>query len=103
LAWGMKVEYSKVFIKASKKLSGKSLESLRRTIAEVKVAKNLSEITDCKKLINFNSTYRIRIGSYRAFFTCHIEVVDGIVKFEYLVSRGQAYSKEIIQKLKTKD
>jgi len=99
----MKVDYSKAFIKASKKLSGKTLDNLRRTIIEVKAAKELSEITDCKKLTNFTNTYRIRIGNYRAFFTCHIAVVDGVVKFEFLVSRGQAYSKEMIQKLRSKD
>ena len=74
----MKVDYSKAFIKASKKLSGKTLDNLRRTIIEVKAAKELSDITDCKKL-------------------------DGVVKFEYLVSRGQAYSKEMMQKLRSKD
>lgn len=99
----MKVEYSKAFIKASKKLSGKTLDNLRRTIIEVKAAKELSEITDCKKLTNFTNTYRIRIGDYRAFFTCHIQVVNGVVKFEFLVSRGQAYSKEMMQKLRSKD
>lgn len=66
----MKVDYSKAFIKASKKLSGKTLDNLRRTIIEVKAAKELSDITDCKKLTNFINTYRIRIGNYRAFFTC---------------------------------
>ncbi len=99
----MKVEYSKAFIKASKKLSGKTLDNLRRTIIEVKAAKELSEISNCKKLTNFTNTFRIRIGDYRAFFTCHIQVVNGVVKFEFLVSRGQAYSKEMIQKLRSKD
>lgn len=99
----MKVEYSKAFIKVSKKLSGKTLDNLRRTIIEVKAAKELSEISNCKKLTNFTNTFRIRIGDYRAFFTCHIQVVNGVVKFEFLVSRGQAYSKEMIQKLRSKD
>jgi len=27
----------------------------------------------------------------------------GVVKFEFLVSRGQAYSKEMMQKLRSKD
>lgn len=99
----MRVEYSKAFIKASKKLSRKYLESLRRVIAEVKAVRYVSEITDCKKLTDFSNTYRIRIGGYRAFFTCHIEVVEGVVMFEYLVPRGQAYSKEMIQKLNAKD
>ncbi len=99
----MKVEYSKAFIKASKKLSGKTLDNLRRTIIEVKAAKELSEISNCKKLTNFTNTFRIRIGDYRAFFICHIQVVNGVVKFEFLVSRGQAYSKEMMQKLRSKD
>ena len=37
----MKVEFSKAFIKASKRLSGKMLDSLRHTIAEVKAAKDI--------------------------------------------------------------
>ena len=35
----MNVEFSKAFIKASKRLSGKMLDSLKRTIVEVKAAK----------------------------------------------------------------
>lgn len=35
----MKVEFSKAFIKASKRFSGKMLDSLRHTIAEVKEGK----------------------------------------------------------------
>lgn len=99
----MKVEYSKAFVKAAKKLSGKSLDSLQRVIAEVKEAKSISEITDCKKLVNFTGVYRIRMGGYRAFFTCHVAVMDGDVVFEYLVPRGQAYSKGMKAKLKSKD
>lgn len=43
----MKIVFSKAFIKASKRLSGKMLDSLRRTIAEVKAAKDIQDITDC--------------------------------------------------------
>lgn len=39
----MKVEFSKAFIKASKRLSGKMLDSLRRTIVEVKAAKGIQD------------------------------------------------------------
>ncbi|KGI61514.1 hypothetical protein HMPREF3034_00310 [Prevotella sp. DNF00663] len=99
----MKVKYSKAFEKSARLLSGKSLKSLSSMLAEVKHAESLSDITDSIKLTNFKNTYRIRIGSYRAFFTCHIEVVDDVVYFEYLVSRGQAYSKEMEKKLKAKD
>ena len=55
----MKVEFSKAFIKASKHLSGKMLDSLRRTIAEVKAAKDIQDITDCKELVGYRNIYRI--------------------------------------------
>ena len=42
----MNVEFSKAFIKASKRLSGKMLDSLKRTIVEVKAAKGIQDISD---------------------------------------------------------
>lgn len=96
----MKIDYSKDFEKSLKKLSGKMLDSVRRVIREVKEAENIKDITDCKKLIGYRSVYRIRIGDYRALFTFHIEIVDDTIKFKYLVSRGEAYSKQMEQALK---
>lgn len=96
----MKIDYSKDFEKSLKKLSGKMLDSVRRVIREVKEAENIKDITDCKKLIGYRSVYRIRIGDYRALFTFHIEIVDDTIKFKYLVSRGEAYSKKMEQTLK---
>lgn len=91
----MKVDYSKRFEKAVRKLSGKTLDSVRRVIIEVKEARQISDITDCKKLIGYENIYRIRIGDYRAFFTFNVRIVDDTVFFEYLVSRGEAYSKKM--------
>ncbi len=99
----MKVDYSKVFIKAVNKLSGKQRDSVRDAIAEVKKAQGLEEITDCIRMVGYHTVYRIRIGGYRAFFTFHVEIVDGVVKFQYLVSRGQAYTKKIEKELKRLD
>ena len=45
----------------------------------------------------------IRIGGYRAFFTFHLEIVDDTVMFQYLVSRGQAYTKKVEKQLKRLD
>ena len=70
----MKVKFSSTFIKASKKLSGTMLDSLKRTITEVKEANNIQGITDCKKLVGYRTIYRIRIGDYRALFTLEIEI-----------------------------
>ena len=96
----MKVSYSKRFEKSVRKLSGKMLESVRSTIIEVKEARQLSEITDCKKLIGYKNVYRIRIGDHRAFFIYHIEIIDDVVFFQYLVPRGEAYGKKIQTELK---
>ena len=93
----MKVKFSSAFIKASKKLSGKMLESLQRTIKEVKAAEDIKEITDCKKLVGYRKIYRIRIGDYRALLTLEIE--GDTVFFQYLVSRGEAYGKKVKNEL----
>lgn len=99
----MKVIFSSTFIKASKKLSGKMLESLKRTIAEVKEADCIQNITDCKKLTGYRRIYRIRIGDYRALFTLEIEIQDDTVFFQYLTSRGEAYGKKTRTELKRID
>jgi len=99
----MKVGYSKSFMKAVDKLSGKQLKSVLNAIKEVKEAQGLEDITDCTRLVGYQSVYRIRIGSYRAFFTFHIEIVDDVVMFQYLISRGQAYTKKVEQELKRLD
>ena len=96
----MKVEYSKAFVKAIRKLSGKTLESLRKSIQEVIDAQNINQISDCKKLTDFDYVYRIRIGDYRAFFT-----FDGneSIMFEYFLPRGNAYRKKSHKQLRKLD
>lgn len=80
----MKVDYSKAFIKAVNKLSGKQLDSVRDAIKEVKDAQGIEVITDCTRLVGYHTVYRIRIGGYRAFFTFHVEIVDDTVMFHTL-------------------
>lgn len=99
----MKVEFSSAFIKAARKLSGKMLESLKRTILEVKAAEDIKQITDCKKLVGYSRIYRIRIGDYRAIFTLEIEISGDTILFQFLTSRGEAYSKKIKSELKRID
>ena len=99
----MNAEYSKDFEKATKKLSGKMLDSVRKVIVEVKQAESIKDITDCKKLVGYRNVYRIRIGDYRAFFTFHMEIVNDTVIFRYLVSRGEAYGKKMEESLKRID
>lgn len=99
----MKIKVSKSFSKAIDRLSGKQLHSVLDVIREVKAAQGIEDITDCTRLVGYHSVYRIRIGGYRAFFTFHIEIVDDVVYFRYLVSRGQAYTKKVESELKRLD
>lgn len=99
----MRVEFSKEFEKAVRKLSGKMLDSVRQAVQEVINAGNIEELTDCKKLVDYEFIYRLRIGSYRAFFSYHVQIVDDCVMFLNLVPRGQAYDKKMEKNLQRKD
>lgn len=99
----MIVRFSKEFSKSAEKLSGKLKESVRKVINEVIDVNCIEEISNCKKIETFNNVYRIRIGSQRAFFVLHIEIEGNVVKFEYLISRGEAYNKKNMERLRRKD
>lgn len=99
----MKVDFSKDFNKSVRKLSGKILQSVIETIDEVKSAESINQISNCKKIESLNSVYRIRIGDKRAFFVLHVQIEGDLVMFEYLLSRGEAYDKKNMQKLRKKD
>lgn len=99
----MRVEYSKDFEKAVRKLSGKILRSIINMIDEVKAAHSVTQISNCKKIETLNNVYRIRVGSKRAFFILHISTNDDTARFEYLLSRGEAYDKKNMEKLRQKD
>ena len=99
----MRVEYSKDFEKSVRKLSGKSLHSVIAMIDEVKSALTVDDITDCKKIESLKNVYRIRVGNKRAFFVLHILIEGNVARFEYLVSRGEAYDKKNMERLRNRD
>ena len=99
----MKYRLSKNFSKTLERLGGKELRSVLAVLDEVEQAHQLSDLTDCKKLVNFVNVYRIRIGSRRAFFTFHIEIIDDFIFFRYLVPRGQEYDKAMEQAMRKAD
>ena len=78
-----------------------TIESLKNVIVEIRAAQSEGDIGNCKKLIGYNSIYRIRMGDYRVFFL--LEIVELTVFLKYLVSRGEAYSKEYQEKLTLND
>jgi len=97
----MNIQYSKAFIKSALKLTGKYKAALLKKIEEVRNATSIEKLSECKKLEGFENTYRIRIGSYRAFLI--LVILNDTVCFEYLVSRGEAYNKEYLKSLAKKD
>jgi len=97
----MNTTFSKEFEKSARKLSGKYKETLKNVILEIREAQSIDDIGNCKKLVGYNSIYRIRMGGYRAFFL--LEIVEQTVFLKYLVSRGEAYSKEYQERLKRCD
>lgn len=99
----MNVEFSKDFEKSFNRLSGKIYESVRDAINQVIDAKSLDEIKNCRKIESLRNIYRIRIGSKRAFFVLKIEIAGETAKFEYIVSRGEAYAKKNMDRLRQKD
>jgi mRNA-degrading endonuclease RelE of RelBE toxin-antitoxin system len=101
MAGSMKVEYSRQFVKVAYKLTGKYKISLQRIIAEVKQANDVADITDCVRMVGFQNSYRIKMGDYRLIFI--IRVVDQVVLFELLLSRGEIYRKGHEMNLRKKD
>ncbi len=97
----MKVEYSKQFVKAAYKLSGKYKLSLQRIIVEVMQANDVADLTNCIKMVGFQNSYRIKMGDYRLIYI--FKVVDQVVLFELLLSRGEIYRKEHEMNLRKKE
>lgn len=85
------------------RLSGKLRKSAVAAINGVIDASCVEDIRDCKKIESLRNVYRIRIGDRRAFFVLHIEIDGDVVKFEYLVSRGEAYDKKNMDRLRNRD
>lgn len=62
----MKVKFLRKFSKDLEKLNKpKDKQLISSVISEVRAAKNLSEITQLKKLAGFEDAYRIRAGKFR--------------------------------------
>lgn len=99
----MKIVYSKEFIKKSKKITGKNLENLKNTIKEIKKADSIEEIKNYKKIIGYKNSYRIRVGNLRIFFLIEYRTYKNVVFFQYILNRGEAYSKKYMKNLRKLD
>ena len=97
----MKVEYSKQFVKAAYKLQGKYKISLRKIITEVGLAKDITEVANCIKMVGLQNSYRIKMGDYRLIFI--LKVVDQVAFFELLLTKGEVYRKGHEMNIRRKD
>lgn len=61
----------------------------------------VTTLANCIRLKGLENSYRIRMGDYRILFVS--VTANGTVFFEYLVSRGEAYSKEYIDKMRNRE
>jgi mRNA interferase RelE/StbE len=84
----MKVVYTERFDKDLDKIKDKSLKkSIDNTITKVKLATDIHELSNMKKIKGHETAYRIRIGDYRI----GIFVKDNIVIFVRILHRKDIY------------
>jgi mRNA interferase RelE/StbE len=86
----MEVLYNKSFLKIIKKLRDKNLlDKIEKTIIEIENTKNILELSDLKKMVGFETFYRIKIGNYRL----GIEIAEKTVYFIEFQHRKDIYKK----------
>ena len=97
----MNVEYSRQFVKAAYKLTGKYKKSLQHILKEVMQVEDLANLSDCIKMVGSQNSYRIKIGDYRLIFIYRVE--NQVITFELLLSRSEIYRKEHELNLRKKE
>jgi mRNA-degrading endonuclease RelE of RelBE toxin-antitoxin system len=84
----LKVEYSRIFLKDIQKIKDNNLkEQLFEAINTFKVAENLSDIPNIKKLKGHSDAYRFRLGKYRLGFYYNVLSIE----LERFVKREDSY------------
>jgi mRNA interferase RelE/StbE len=83
----MKVAIRKSFIKDADKLPPGIQHSIAEIIDQINSARQISQLTNCKKLKGYKTAYRIRFGPYRIGFFYE----KGIVELVRVLSRKDIY------------
>jgi len=82
----MEIKLRKSAIKDLKRISNKDKQRLHLRIRDLT---DFPNITNCKKLTNFEPAYRLRVGNYRILF----DVVDDEIQIGRILHRKESYSK----------
>jgi len=80
----MKINIRKSAIKDLKKIDSKSKERLHTKILNLK---NFPDISNIKKLTNFEPAYRMRVGDYRILF----DVTEDSIEIGRILHRKDSY------------
>ena len=80
----MKIEIRKSAIKDLKKISNPFKSNIHNKILELI---NFPDITNIKKLTNFEPAYRLRVGEYRILF----DVLDEVIYIARVLYRKESY------------
>jgi mRNA interferase RelE/StbE len=80
----MQINIRRSAIKDLKKISHKNREKIHLKIAELK---NFPNISNLKKLTNFEPAYRHRIGDYRILF----DVLEDTIEIGRILHRKDSY------------
>ena len=82
----MQINIRRSAIKDLKKINYKNREKIHLKIAELK---NFPNISNLKKLTNFEPAYRLRVGDYRILF----DVLDNGIEIGRILNRKESYKK----------
>jgi len=80
----MEIKIRKTAIKDLKKISPEQKQKIHEKILTLK---DFPEVTNIKKLTNFEPAYRLRIGNYRVLF----DVVDDCIIIGRVLHRKDSY------------
>ena len=80
----VKIKIRKSAIKDLKKLSPDQKKKIHSKILSLK---GFPDVTNIKKLTNFEPAYRLRIGNYRVLF----DVVDNCIEIGRVLHRRESY------------
>ena len=73
IIWRMKIRIRKSAIKVLESVSSKEREKIHNKILELK---NFPDVTNVKKLTDFEPAYRLWIGNYRVLFDIKEDTID---------------------------
>lgn len=82
----MIINIRKSAIKDLRNISHKEKE---RICATIKKLTDFPDISNCKKLTNFEPAYRLKVGDYRILF----DVIDNTIEIGRVLRRKESYKK----------